>query len=85
MEKDNKLILINRKNMTVTGIKKVLAVSESAITLLLDSSSMQVLGENMEVKKLDVESGLLEVEGKINNIKYLAPREKTPLLKKIFK
>lgn len=85
MEKDNKLILVNRKNLTITGIKKVLAVSESALSLLLDSSNLNVLGEGMEVKKLDVESGIIEVEGKINNIKYLAPKEKQSVLKKIFK
>lgn len=85
MEKDNKLILVNRKNLTITGIKKVLAVSESALSLLLDSSNLNVLGEGMEVKKLDVESGTIEVEGKINNIKYLAPKEKQSVLKKIFK
>jgi len=85
MERDNKLILINQKNLTVTGIKKVLAVSNNHIGLNLDTTSIQILGENMEVKKLDVESGLLEVEGKINNIKYLNTKEKIGFFKRIFK
>jgi sporulation protein YabP len=85
MEKDSKLILVNRKSLTITGIKKVLAVSDSALSLLVDSSNLTVLGEGMEVKKLDVDSGIIEVEGKINNIKYLTPREKLNLFKRIFK
>jgi sporulation protein YabP len=85
MEKDNKVILVNQKNLTITGIKKVLAVSETSISLLLETSTMHILGEKMEVKKLDVESGLLEVEGKITNIKYLGAKEKTNLFKRIFK
>lgn len=84
MEKD-KVILINRNNLTVSGIKKVLTVSETNISLLLDSSTMNIAGEGMEVKKLDVESGILEVEGTINCIKYLGVKEKLGLVKRIFK
>lgn len=85
MEKDNKLILINRSNLTITGIKKVLTVSETNISLLLENTSMNIFGEKMEVKRLDVESGILEVLGIINTIKYISAKEKTNLFKKIFK
>lgn len=82
---DNKLTLVNQKDLTIAGIKKVLAVSQTSITLFLESTNVNILGEGMEVKKLDVEAGLLEVEGKITNIKYLAAKEKLSLLKRIFK
>ena len=82
---NNKLTLVNQKDLTITGIKKVLAVSETSITLFLDSTNMSITGEGMDVKKLDVEAGILEVEGKINNIRYLAAKEKLSLLKRIFK
>lgn len=82
---ENQLILINQKDLTITGIKKVLAVSETSITLFLESTNMNILGEAMEVKKIDVDAGILEVEGKINSIKYLAAKEKLSLLKRIFK
>lgn len=85
MEKNDKLILINQKDLTITGIKKVLAVSETSISLLLESSTMHISGEKMEVKKIDVESGVLEVEGKIICIKYLTAKEKLNLFRKIFK
>lgn len=85
MEKDNKIVLVNRKNLTITGIKKVLTVSDSSLSLHLDGSTLNVIGEGMEVKKIDVESGILEVEGKINSLKYLAPKERLNLFKKIFK
>ncbi len=85
MERDNKLILVNRSNLTITGIKKVLAVSETTLSLLLENTSMNIFGEKMEVKKLDVESGILEVLGIINTIKYVSSKEKANLFKKIFK
>lgn len=85
MEKDSKVVLLNRKILIISGIEKVLTVSESSISLLLNGSTMNVFGENMEVKKLDVEQGLLEVEGRINNIKYLGVKEKIGFFKRIFK
>lgn len=85
MEKDNKIILVNQKNLTITGIKKVLGVSETSISLSLDNSAMVISGENMEVKKIDVESGIMEVDGKVICIKYLIKREKINLFKRIFK
>ncbi len=85
MDKDNKIILINQQNLTITGIKKVLAVSEISISLLIESSTLHISGEKMEVKKLDVESGLLEVEGKVNGLKFFTAREKLNFFKRIFK
>ena len=39
----------------------------------------------MEVKKLDVESGNIEISGKIYCIKFSGAKEKLSLFKKIFK
>jgi sporulation protein YabP len=85
MGNENKLILIGQRNLTISGIKKMLAVSESSISLQLENTAMNVAGEKMEVRKLDVEAGILEVEGKITNIKYISAREKVGLIKRIFK
>lgn len=82
---ENKLTLINQTNLTITGIKKAIVISETALALELDSTSLQISGSSMEVKKLDVESGILEVEGKINLIKYVGVKEKINLFKRIFK
>lgn len=82
---ENKLILTNQANLTISGIKRAVTLNESSIYLELENTSVQILGNNMEVKKLDVESGILEVLGKINQIKYISVKEKTNLLKKIFK
>ena len=43
------------------------------------------MGKNMEVKKLDIENGVIEIEGLINVIKYTDKKEKTSFVRKIFK
>ena len=82
---ENKISLIDRKDLTISGIKKAVILSETSIALELENSLLQVSGKNMEVKKLDVESGILVVDGQIDSIKFSSQKEKTGLFKRIFK
>lgn len=82
---ENKIILINQTSLSVSGIKKACVVSETAISLELETNTLQIFGSEMEVKKLDVESGILEVSGKILAIKFVESKEKLGLFKRIFK
>ncbi len=82
---DSNIILKNRKNLSVSGIEKVVSVSQKQLSMEMEDCSLFVLGENMEVKKLDVDCGNLEVEGLISEIKYAGKKEKTNLIKRIFK
>ena len=82
---DNKLTLTNRKNLCLTGIEKVVGISDSELLVEVDGVALSVQGSNMEVKKLDVESGSLEVDGMINNIKYFDKKQKLSFIKRIFK
>ncbi len=82
---DNKLTLTNRKNLCLTGIEKVVGISDSELLVEVDGVALSVQGSNMEVKKLDVESGILEVDGMINNIKYFDKKQKLSFIKRIFK
>ena len=82
---ENKIYLINRKILNISGITKVIEISEENISVQVDNSVLNIAGEDMEVKKLDVESGNLEVEGLINSMKYIDKKEKISLIKRIFK
>ena len=82
---DNKLTLTNRKNLCLTGIEKVIGISDSELLVEVDGVALSVQGSKMEVKKLDVESGILEVDGMINNIKYFDKKQKLSFIKRIFK
>lgn len=82
---DNKLILINRKNLSLTGIEKVVGISDSELLVEVDGVALSIQGSDMEVKKLDVESGVLEIEGLINSMKYFDKKQKVNFIKRIFK
>lgn len=82
---ENILTLINQENLSISGIKKANVISETSVVLEMENSILQISGNSMEVKKLDVESGKIEISGKIYCIKFSGAKEKLSLFKKIFK
>lgn len=64
------LSLTNRKNLKLEGIIEVLATSDTNLTLKLKDTTLCITGENINILKLDVNTGLLEAEGKFNNFRY---------------
>lgn len=64
------LILSNRRNLKLEGIVEIISTSDTTIVLKLKDTTLNILGENINITKLDVSSGTLEAEGKFNNIKY---------------
>lgn len=82
---ENRLTLINQENLSISGIKKANVISETSVVLEMENSILQISGNSMEVKKLDVESGNIEISGKIYYIKFSGAKEKLSLFKKIFK
>lgn len=79
----NSVTLTNRSVLNIIGAEKVIGVSTSEIVLETNQDTMVIKGENMEVKNLDVDNKVLNVNGLINSIKYLPP--KISFVKRIFK
>lgn len=87
MEKalNHSLTLLERQNLTLTGICEVVSVSETALICNLKDGNLVVTGENLKVNKLDVESGRVELLGNVFCIKYGGTKTKERFFKKIFK
>ena len=80
------VVLRNRNNLSLSGLESVYEVNQTRLQLLVSGSSMVVMGENLSVTKLDVESGIIEVNGLINSITYTGEVAKNRnIFKRIFK
>lgn len=64
------LSLINRKNLKLEGIVEILSTSETILMLKLKDTTLCISGENISIQKIDVNTGILEAEGKFTSIKY---------------
>jgi len=79
------LVLNNRNQLNLTGIKKVKSTEPSTIIADLDNGSIVINGSGLSVQRLDIKEGLLELTGTVNNIKYTNQVSKGFSLKNMFK
>lgn len=83
--KESILRLVNRNDLSISGVEKVISFSPTQINLIALDCEMQILGSELQTTKLDEQNGELCVSGVINSIKWNQKHEKIPLLKRIFK
>ena len=82
------LLLENRRKSTISGVLDVQSFNEQEILLLTEEGKLQIKGEQLHVKGLDLEKGKAEIEGKINSLIYLSrntPPKKEKLIKRMFR
>lgn len=82
---NSELTLTNRVKLTVSGVEKVFESSPQKLQLQVAGDIMQISGTDLNVTRLDTSSGVLELGGKVDFIKYSGSLEKGGLLKRIFK
>ena len=81
---NNSLVtLANRATLTITGVEKTYEATATRVMLKVSGSNMIICGENLNITKLDVEAGNIQIEGKINEIKYNSDNK--GLFKRLFK
>ena len=79
------LLLKDRTKLQISGLEKAYELSENRLLLKVSGNNLVVCGENLNVVKLEVESGLIEVEGLVSEIKYSSSMPKGNFFKRIFK
>ena len=85
MVKEHILRLVNRNDLSITGVEKVISFSPTEVNLLALDCEMKILGRELQTVKLDEENGDLVISGVIESIKWSDKKEKQSLLKRIFK
>ena len=81
----NEIILKDRKFLSVTCVKDVNAFTEESVILTLETSSLVVRGENLHISKLDLESGEVDVDGKVNSLQYIKENQDKSFLKRLLR
>ena len=63
--------VIDRKNVVITGVKKLNSFDESEFFVESVMGQMIIKGDNLELLKLDTYQGSLSIKGFISSIIYL--------------
>ena len=86
--KQHKVIMINRKSCSLTGITDVIAFDEKEVILETQMGALFIKGENMHIKRLTLEQGEVDVEGSIDSYMYSgkkAMEKNESLLSRLFR
>lgn len=68
----HKLIVENRKSGTVTGVTDVISFDEKDILLKTQAGKLTIKGEQLHVKRLNLEKGEVDIEGRVDSLLYLS-------------
>ena len=70
----HKLTLNERKNLTMTGVTEVISFDETAVVLRTQLGTLEVQGQELQLKTLSIDGGQVAVDGHISALYYEEPR-----------
>ena len=82
---ESSLNLKNRNLLSLTGVEKVYEANPTKIQLQIAGSVLSILGQDLNITKLNVDSGEVQVDGVIDEFKFSQTQQKTNFFKKMFK
>ena len=74
----------NRETMSLTGVEDVSGFDENVVVLSTQLGDLTVRGSELHIDKIDLNSGELELRGKIQELTYDEPRQSGGLWHKLF-
>lgn len=85
ISKEQTLTLTNRKNLSVTGVEKIISLKPDLIQLNTVFGGLMVVGSNLELIKLDNVTNKIDIVGNVDCLKYVEEKNKQPFFRKLFK
>ena len=79
------ITLSDRNSMTVTGVSEVVNFSDSCVELVTAFGGLNVKGKELNISKLNTDTGELSIGGDIYSLVYTNVKKKTSLLEGLFK
>ncbi|MEH7084888.1 sporulation protein YabP [Neobacillus drentensis] len=68
---EHDVIMRGRKLLDITGVKQVESFDNEEFLLETSMGFLAIKGQNLQMKNLDVEKGLVSIKGKIFDLVYL--------------
>ena len=65
-----RILLEERSRLSITGVTDVLSFDEESVTAETDLGTLTVRGEGLHISRLDLDEGLLSIEGSIDAADY---------------
>ena len=81
---EHALRIENRGKLSISGVLDVAGFDENMVVLTTALGDLTVRGEGLHMEKIDLESGRLELHGKLNELSYDEPASGGGLWSRLF-
>lgn len=81
----HKLTLNERNALSVSGVSEVISFDDSAVVVRTGMGLLTVHGQQLQLKNLSLEGGVVAVEGNVAALIYEEPRQERGLLSRLFR
>ena len=83
--KNHTLMLDARGKLVLTGAEDVSGFNEETVLVMTSCGRLIIKGERLHIDKLNLESGDVSIDGKINALQYIGSDSSRSRLSKLFK
>jgi sporulation protein YabP len=81
----HKLVLNERKLLTVTGVTEVVSFDDTSVLLRTSLGNLMIQGKELQLKTLSLDGGQVAVDGTICAMVYEEPRANGSWLGRLFR
>ena len=75
LQMPHKLVLNERRQLTMTGVTEVVSFDENAVVLCTELGKITIHGRQLQLKQLALDGGQVAVEGHVSAIVYEEARQ----------
>lgn len=83
--RSHSIMLDARAKLSMTGIEDVNGFNEETVSVKTTCGTLIIKGEKLHIEKLNLETGDVVIDGRINSMQYLGSEVSRSRLSKLFK
>ena len=85
VSKKHNIRLAYCESVEVTGVENVISYDEVSVSLKLADNVLNIKGIGLDIKTLDIERGMVLINGRVSSLIYSSSREKIGFIKRLLK
>lgn len=86
MHKKQNILIEDRRHLNLSGVDQVDSFNDNTIILSTIKGRLSIKGEELNISKLNLDEGKVEIDGLVNSLSYLSKEgEPKNFIGKIFK
>jgi len=79
------LSLAGRNTLSLSGVRKVKLTEPNNVIAILDNCQIIIQGTNLNVQNVNIPSGILELTGQVNSVRYTGSAARKFSFRNMFK